>query len=81
MLFGPVQINFTSMHSVNCALHTDRANIDMGNDHRDENKGDDTVPELVILLFFQRRQIGWQAEPKIIEQREGIAETLYERIM
>ena len=22
MLFGPVQINLTSMHSVNCALHT-----------------------------------------------------------
>src|SRR5882757_4884343 len=49
MLLGPVEINLTRSHRIECALHADRANIDVSYHRSNEEHGDhgmDHGPEL-----------------------------------
>ena len=46
MFLGPVEIDFAGAHRLECALHPERADVDVGKDQRDEQHGDDGVHHL-----------------------------------
>jgi len=46
MLLGPVQIDLAGPHGLEGALHSERADINVTEDQRDEQNGDDGVHDL-----------------------------------
>src|SRR5216684_6477148 len=46
MLLRPVEIDIAGRHRLEGALHAERADVDMSNDHRDEQNGDYGVDDL-----------------------------------
>ena len=60
MLLGPVDVDLAGAHGRERALHAERADVDVGDDHDDQRQRDDAVPGGGVLHLLQRRQLGRQ---------------------
>src|SRR6266446_9266395 len=57
MLLRPVEIDLAGGHRLEGALHAERADVDMSNDHRDEQNGDYGVDDLRELHACDIRHV------------------------
>src|SRR5712692_623133 len=60
VLLGPIDVHRAFTHRLECALHADRADVDVTEHGGDEQHGNDTVDHLGVLHRLNRRSVEWE---------------------
>src|SRR5258705_12932244 len=60
MLLRPVEIDLAGRHGLEGSLHTERDDVDMGNNNRNEQNGDHGVYDLRDLHPRDIRHVEWE---------------------
>ena len=76
MFLCPVLVHFSAAHGIEGALHSDGADIDMGNDDDYQTDADNGMPKLGQLRFLHDRHLGRQTGAKYIDEGKGLAKHL-----